>query len=290
ARLDSGEDLLAIVIPHNFQSDLEHGHHVAIQLFLDGSRATHASLAEGYAREIVDGLGSEVSMHRIGLTASDQNRMPVVNAALRVRFNPNRHEDFFNGINEMLIMLSVLAIALPASALVREREHGTIEQLLVSPIEPWELLLAKIAASTIVLIFGALLATFCLLIPYFHVPVRGSLGLFFACAAIFVFTMSGLGLVVAALCRTMPQVSMMTLIVMAPIIFLSGAWTPPEAMPGWLAEATVLSPLRWFNEIAFAIFLRGASFGDLLRPLAIMIALGAIFFVWGATQFRRHFR
>ncbi|HUA36097.1 MAG TPA: ABC transporter permease [Candidatus Binataceae bacterium] len=289
-RLDSGADLLGIVIPHGFQSDLEHGQHAAIQLFLDGSRATHASLAEGYAREIIGGLGSEMSMRRIGLTALDQNRMPMVEAALRVRFNPNRREEFFNGINEMLIMLSVLAIALPASALIREREHGTIEQLLVSPIEPWELLLAKIAASTVVLIFGALLATFCLLIPFFHVPVRGSLGLFFACAAIFVFTMAGLGLVVASFCRTMPQVSMMTLIVMAPIIFLSGAWTPPEAMPGWLAEATVLSPLRWFNEIAFGIFLRGASLGDLQRPLTMMIVLGAVFFAWGATQFRRHFR
>src|SRR5208282_674835 len=108
-------------------------------------------------------------------------------AALRVRFNPNRHEEYFNGINEMLMMLSMLAIALPASALIREREHGTIEQLLVAPIEPWELLLAKITASTFVLILGALLCTFCLLIPFIHVPVRSSMTLFFACAAAFVF-------------------------------------------------------------------------------------------------------
>lgn len=290
ARLDLGDDLLGIIIPHGFQSDIEHGQPVAIQLFLDGSRATHASLAEGYAREIIAGFGAECSTQRMGLTSLDQNRMPIIEAALRVRFNPNRREEFFNATNEMLMMLAMLAIALPASALIREREHGTIEQLLVSPIEPWELLLAKITASTIVLIFGALIATFCLLIPFFHVPVRGSLALFFACASIFVFTMSGLGLVVASLCRTMPQVSMMTLIVMTPIIFLSGAWTPPEAMPGWLADATVLSPLRWFNEIAFGIFLRGASLGDLIHPLAMMFGLGMIFFLWGATQFRRQFR
>jgi ABC-2 type transport system permease protein len=166
ARLDSGKDLIGVVIPHNFQSDVEHGQRPAIQLFLDGSRSTHASLAEGYVREIVSGLGGEVSMHRMGLTSLDQQRMLVLEAALRVRFNPNRDEKFFNAINEMLMMLSMLAIALPASALIREREHGTIEQLLVSPIEPWELLLAKIASSTIVLIIGALLATFCLLIPF----------------------------------------------------------------------------------------------------------------------------
>jgi ABC-2 type transport system permease protein len=289
-RLDDGRDLIGIVIPHDFEADLEHGRHADIQVLLDGSLAAHASLADGYAREIVAGLGAEIELDRMHLTTAARRRMPIIEPALRVRYNPNREEDTFNAINEMLMMLAMLAVALPASALIREREHGTIEQLMVSPVEPWELLLAKIAASAIVLMLGAALATFAVLIPIFHIPIRGSLAAFFGCAAAFVITMSGLGLVVASLCRTMPQVSMMTIIVAAPILFLSGAWTPPEGMPEWLVRASVLSPLRWFNEIAFSLLLRGASLSDLVAPIAAMIGLGALFFAVGAMRFRAQFR
>lgn len=289
-RLDSGADILGIVIPPDFQSDLTHGKPAALQMFLDGSRASHAALAEGYGREIIGGISEEIALRRLGLDAAARRALPTIEPALRVRFNPNRESPYFNGLNEMLSMMSLLAIALCAAALIREREHGTIEQLLVSPLAPWEIMLAKVTAATLVVLAGAALATFGMLVPYFHLPVRGSLLLFFACSAAFVFSMAGLGLVVASVCRTMPQVAMMTIIVIAPLLFLSGAWTPPEAMPGWLADATVLSPLRWFNEIAFGIFFRGATLRDLLMPIAAMNALGALFFLWGAIRFRAHFR
>jgi ABC-2 type transport system permease protein len=288
--LDAGHDMLGIVVPSGFEADLARGERVAIQLLLDGSQATQAALAEAYTREIVAGLSNEITLRRLGLAPDAARALPVIEPALRVRFNPNRDELFFMVLNSVGMMLSLVAIMLSASALVREREHGTIEQLLVSPLEPWEILLAKTAASTVVLLAGAVVAIFGVLFPVFHVPLRGSLVVFFGSTTIFVFAMCGLGMTVASLCRTMPQVGMVTLLLMAPVLFLSGGWMPLEAMPAWLASLTALSPLRWFTDITFGLFLRGTTLCDVVLPIAAMTALGALFFVWGALRFRARFR
>jgi ABC-2 type transport system permease protein len=287
-RLDAGDDMAGLVIPPKFDADLEDGRAASIQLFLDGSRASQAPLAESYAREIVARLGSEVATRRLQLAPDAANALPVITPELRVVFNPNRDEAWFQGLEEMLMMISLLAITLPAAALVREREHATIEQLLVSPLAPWEILLAKTVASTLTLLFCTAGAVLGLLIPVLHVPVRGSLILFFVSAAIFIFTMSGLGLLTASLCRTMPQVAMVGILVAAPILFLSGAWTPPEAMPWWFARLTILSPLRFFNDITLGIFLRAATFRDLLPAVGAMTALGSVFFLWGVLRLGKH--
>lgn len=288
--IDLGRDMVGLVIPNDFAAGLARGERRPIQVLLDGSMAAQASLAEAYTREIVGTFARDVALAGAGLPPDATQSLPVIEPALRVRFNPNRNEAYHMGLNAVLMMLSLLAIILPASALVREREHGTIEQLLVSPLAPWEILLAKTIASTLILLSAAAIAIFGILLPLIHLPVRGSLLTFFACAAVFVFSMSGLGMTVASLCRTMPQVGMVSLLLIAPVLFLSGAWTPPEAMPIWLARLTTLSPLRWFNDIAIGVFLRGATLADLARPIAAMSGLGALFFTWGATRFRRRFR
>ncbi len=288
--LDAGRDMLGIVVPAGFAADLASGKRAMVQLLLDGSQATQASLAEGYTREIVAGLSTAITLRRLGLAPAAARRLPVIEPALRVRFNPDRDELFFMLLNSLGMMMSLVAIMLSASALVREREHGTIEQLLVSPLAPWEILLAKTAASTVILLAGAAVAIFGVLLPIFHVPVRGSLVVFFGCAGVFAFAMCGLGMTVASLCRTMPQVGMVTLLLMAPILFLSGGWMPLEAMPAWLATLTALSPLRWFTDITFGLFLRGTTVRDLVLPIAAMTALGALFFLWGALRFRARFR
>jgi ABC-2 type transport system permease protein len=289
-RLDRGEDLIGLVIPPDFEERLSRGDRAPVQLFLDGSQAAHAALAEGYLHEVAARLSEERELHRLGLAPDAAEALPIVEPALRVRFNPNRDEAYFMGLNELLWWMALLAVILPASALVREREHGTIEQLLVSPITPWEVLLAKSTASTLLVLAGSAVSVFAILLPVFHVPVRGSLALFFASSTLFTFTMSGLGMTVASLCRTMPQVGGLSLLVMAPILLLSGSFTAPEAMPLWLGRATVLSPLRWFTEVTFGIFLRGAGVRDLAVPILAMTGLGALFFAWGALRFRERFR
>ncbi len=285
-QLDAGDDVAGLVIPPKFESNIEQLGSAQVQLFLDGTRASQASLAEGYAREIAARLSERLAIRRLGLGPEAFRAMPIVTPELRVSFNPNRNESWFQGLEEMLMMMSLLAVTLPAAALVREREHGTIEQLLVSPVSSWEIVLAKCVASTITLVFFTAITVLGLLVPILGVPVRGSLVLFFVSTAIFVFTMSGLGLLVASVCRTMPQVAMVAILVAAPILFLSGAWTPPEAMPAWFAHLTFLSPLRWFNDITLGIFLRGATVKDLASSFLTMTGLGMLFFLWGVWRLR----
>lgn len=288
--LDSGRDMVGLILPPGVEASLARGDRVSLQLLLDGSQAMQASLAEAYTREIVAGLSQELALRRLGLGPGAAQALPIIQPALRVRFNPTRDELFFMLLNSLGMMLSLVAILLSASALVREREHGTIEQLLVSPLAAWEILLSKMTASTIVLLVGAAVAIFGVLLPIFRVPVHGSLILFFGCMVVFAFAMCGLGMTVASLCRTMPQVGMVTLLLMAPMLFLSGGWTPLEAMPAWLAGLTVLSPLRWFTDITFGVFLRGATLIDVAQSLAAMASLGTLFFLWGALRFRARFR
>jgi ABC-2 type transport system permease protein len=288
--LDSGDDMVGVVVPSGFEAELARGERASIQLLLDGSQAIQAALAEAYAREIVAGLSRQITLRRLGLAPDAVRALPIIEPALRVRFNPDRNDLFFMLLNSLGMMMSLVAILLSASALIRERERGTLEQLLVSPLEPWEILLAKTVASTVILLAGAAVGVFGVLFPIFHVPVRGSLVVFFGCATIFAFAMCGLGMTVASLCRTMPQVGMVTLLVMTPLLFVSGGWTPVEAMPGWLAGVTLLSPLRWFTDISYGLFLRGATLSDLVLPIAAMTGLGTVFFVWGALRFRARFR
>ncbi|MDP3938457.1 MAG: ABC transporter permease, partial [Deltaproteobacteria bacterium] len=280
ARLDAGEALFGLVIPPGFERDLAQRGTAPVQLFLDGTQSAHASQAEAYVQEVVAEFSREIVAKRMGAAGSSSSALPLVEPVLRVRFNPNRVEIYFEAISEMLSMMAFLAILIPAATLIREREHGTIEQLLVSPVTPAEILLAKTTASTLVLLAGTAVCVFGLLLPVIDVPVRGSLLLFFACTAIFAFSMSGIGLMVASIARTMPQVAMLSLLVVAPIILLSGAWTPPEAMPDWLARTMFISPLRWFNDVTYGIFLRGAHLGDLTRPVLAMLGLGAVFYLW----------
>jgi len=290
ARLDAGRALFGLVIPPGFERDLMQRGNAPIQLFLDGTQSAHASQAEAYVQEVVAEFSRDILARQMGATDGSASALPSIEPAIRLRFNPNSVEIYFEAMSEMLSMMAFLAILIPAATLIREREHGTIEQLLVSPVTPVEILLAKTTASTIVLLAGTAVCVFGLLLPVIDVPVRGSLLLFFTCTAIFAFSMSGIGLMVASLARTMPQVAMLSLLVVAPIILLSGAWTPPEAMPDWLAGAMFISPLRWFNDVTYGIFLRGAHLGDLVRPVLAMIGLGAAFYLWGGLRFRAHFR
>lgn len=138
------------------------------------------------------------------------------------------------GVFELLNIVTVFSILLPAAAMVREKERGTVEQLLVSPLSPFQIVFPKVLAMTLVIVLGSALALFGVLQLGFAVPVRGSAVLFLLLTALYVFTTAGLGLAAATLARNLAQVGMLSILILAPMIFLSGAWTPPEAMPAWL--------------------------------------------------------
>ena len=192
-------------------------------------------------------------------------------------------------IAELLNIVTVFAILLPAIAAVREKEHGTIEQLLVSPLSPIEIMLPKIVAMMLVILAGIAVSLALVLTGVLHVPIRGSMPLFFGVSAIYIFATAGIGLFLSTIARNMAQVGMLSILVIAPMMFLSGMWTPPEALPQWMRWLMLASPMSWYIDAGFGVLLKGMGPADILQPVAVIMAMGCAFFGLGLWRFRRQF-
>ena len=164
-----------------------------------------------------------------------------------------------------------------------------MEQLIVSPLSPFGILFPKVVSMTGVILCGVALSLFLILIPLFAIPVKGSLLLFFALSGLYVFTTAGLGLFAATIARNLAQAGMLSILILAPMLFLSGAWTPPEAMPVWLRGLMYVSPLHYYLDIAFGILLKGQGLADLQPAILGMSAIGVLVFASGLLLFRKQF-
>ena len=287
--LDRGEALLVLDIPPRFQHDLIQGKPTNVQAQVDTSNTTLGSLASSYAGQIIGRYSFDMALERMGLTEESLAEIPLLADQHRVWYNPNQTDSWFMSISEMLTVITILAIMLPAAAAVREKERGTIEQLLVSPLTPIQILLSKVISMTMVILLGTAVSVSLVLGPVFHIPIKGSLPLFFAVTALYTFTTSGLGLFIATLSRNLAQVAMLTILIIMPMLLLSGSWTPPEAMPAGLRQAMYLSPLYYYIEMCYGILLKGTGVALLWDSLLGLILLGIMIFGFGVWRFRRQF-
>jgi len=285
--LDQGELLVVLDIPEHFQRDLLRGKPVSVQLQVDTSNTVLGTLASTYAAQISAGVAQDFALARLGIVQSDG--LPLIEDRHRVLYNPNQVDSWFMSISELLTVITMLSMMLPAAAAVREKERGTIEQLAVSPLTPFQILFPKVIAMGLVILAGVAACLYFILIPLFDVPVKGSPGLFFAVTALYVFATSGIGLFIATISRNLGQVSMLVILILMPILLLSGAWTPPEAMPQALRWAMYISPLFYFIELGYDILLKGAGFDILWDSLLELALLGIIVFSFGVWRFRRQF-
>jgi ABC-2 type transport system permease protein len=283
-RLASGDVMLMLDIPSGFEQTLDRRDEPArAQLLIDTSRAIRGYLAASYVVRIADRLSATIAASRQGHA--------TVPAAIRheprIWYNPDLNPAWFLTISELLTMMTVACIVLPGAALVREKERGTIEQLLVSPLTPFQVIFPKLIAMVFVTIVGTATALLLIMKPVFGVPVRGSLALFLVLTGLYALTNAGLGLVAATFARNSSQLGMIVLLLVTPIIMLSGTWVTIESMPAVLRAATNVSPLRHFIEIAYGILLRGSGLHLLWRSVALMSLLGAASFAVALGRFRR---
>ena len=288
--LDREQARVLIGIPHGFAETLREGTQPAtVQLLVDASHANSGYLAAGYAAAIANGFGAEWSQRSLARAGIDPARLPRIESRIRMWHNADLNESWFHTIAELATMMTVICILLPAAALVREKERGTIEQLLVSPLSALQVMLAKVLAMEVVMLLGVAVAFFGIMQPIYHVPAKGSLPLLFALTSLYAFTNAGLGLAAATFARNSGQTGLLVLLIVMPIITLSGTWTPFESMPPWLRAAMTLSPLRHFVDIIYSILLRGAGLNVLWDSVLAMTALGAVLFAIGLVRFRRQF-
>jgi ABC-2 type transport system permease protein len=289
AALDQGRAMLVLSVPPQFGKQLATGQPTSIAMQVDTTNSVLGFLATSHAQQIVSQYGLESAMQRLGMGANAARDLPNVQNDIRVWYNPNQEDSWFMGVAEMLNIATVFAVLLPAAAMVREKERGTVEQLIVSPLSPFGILFPKVVSMTAVILCGVALSLFLVLIPVFAIPVKGSLLLFFTLSGLYVFTTAGLGLFAATIARNLAQAGMLSILILAPMLFLSGAWTPPEAMPQWLRGLMYASPLHYYLDIAFGILLKGQGLAELQPAILGMASIGVLVFAAGLLLFRRQF-
>ncbi|MBA5637923.1 ABC transporter permease [Duganella sp. LX20W] len=288
ALLDKGDAMALLDVPPGFGASLARGEPAAVQMQIDASNSVQGFLTSVDAAQIVARFGLESAAARLGLGNATLDG-PLIDNRVRVWFNPNQNDAWFMGISELLNVITLFSMLLPAAAMVREKERGTIEQLLVSPLGPLQIMLPKIVAMVAVILCGTALGLFGLLIPVFGVPVHGSLLLFLAVCTAYICTLAGIGILIATVTRNMAQAGMMVILILAPMMFLSGAWTPPEAMPAVMRALMYISPLYYFINASYGILLKGAGLLSLWPMIAGIVGLGLAVGVACTLRFTRQF-
>lgn len=281
AGMDAGDYTFALIIPPGFQGDVLGGRAAQIQLNTDATRMTQAFTGSGHIQQIVSAEINEFVQRYRG------SALPPVDLSLRARFNPTLEKSWFGGLNQIINQITMLSIILTGAALIREREHSTIEHLLVMPVTPFEIMLAKIWSMGLVVLIAAALSLNLVVRGLLGVPVAGSLWLFFAGAALMLFATTSLGIFMATIARNMPQFGMLMVLTIVPLQMLSGGSTPYESMPLIVQNVMQIAPTTHFVKLGSAILFRGAGMDVVWPQMVALAVIGAALFAFSLARFRK---
>ncbi|WP_312843696.1 ABC transporter permease [Diaphorobacter nitroreducens] len=281
AGMDAGHYTFVLNIPPDFQRDVLAGRAAEVQLNVDATRMSQAFSGNAYVQQIVLSEVSEFVQRYRGTAA------PPVDLALRMRFNPALDKAWFGSLMEIINSVTMLSIILTGAALIREREHGTIEHLLVMPVTPTEIMLAKVWSMALVVLLAATTSLVLVVQGLLRVPIGGSLGLFLAGAALHLFATTSMGIFMATVARSMPQFGLLMVLTLIPLEMLSGGTTPRESMPALVQDLMLAAPTTHFVELGQAILYRGAGM-DVVWPQFLALAgIGSVLFALSLARFRR---
>jgi ABC-2 type transport system permease protein len=278
--MDTGRFTFVIDVPPHFEEDLMRGRSTPIQLNVD---ATAMSQVTTGVRYIANVISQEVST----LRGTPQGPTPDVNLVVRPKYNPNLDEYRFAGVVQIINNITLLALFLTGAAVIREREHGTLEHLLVLPLRPVEIMLAKVWANGLVVVVAATLSLIVVVEWGLGTPIPGSIGLFILGMVIYLFAVTSLGIFLATLASSMPQFALLSMSVFMVLELLSGGATPLESMPEVLQKIMQLSPTTHFVVFAPAILFRGADLPIIWPEFAWVGGIGAVLFVAALMRFRK---
>ena len=284
--LDEGTAAIALIIPRGFAADLAAHRTAALQSITDGSDAAFAARSIGYAAMVVRQFSSNVAIERADRAGRATPELSV-RAATRVWFNPELDSRWFLVPGILALVLMVIAMIGTAMGLVREREIGTLEQLVVTPIRPFQLIIGKLIPNALVGIVEVVLVLLVMTLV-FGVPIRGSVTLLMVLTMIFLFAMQGLGLLISTMSRTQQQAMMSAMFfVLLPMLLLSGFIFPIENMPKAIQVVTYAIPLRYYFEIIRGIVLKGVGLGLLWDETLALIATGVVGLYLAVVRMRK---
>lgn len=279
--LDTGRYTFTLHVPANFQRDVLAGRRPAIQLNIDATRMDEAFIGAGYIQNIIT---DEVTRFVQGYRGAPA--LPI-GLAVRVQFNPNLDGIWFGGVMEIINNITMLSVILAGAALIREREHGTIEHLLVMPLTPIQIMAAKVWANGLVVLLATALSLRFVMQGALAMPIVGSVPLFLLAALLHLFSTTAMGILLATMARSMPQFALLMILVIVPLNMLSGGNTPRESMPLAVQAIMLAAPTTHFVSLAQAILFRGAGLAVVWPQLLAIVAIGTAFFVAALARFRR---
>ena len=279
--MNAGKYTFIIDIPPNFTRDVVAGRQPAIQLNVDATAMVQAGLGADYAQEIIT---AEIANF---LSRAEGTPRSPVNLVTRIAFNPNVETAWFTSVMGIINSITMLAIVLAGAAVVREREHGTMDHLLVMPLTPFEIAMSKIWANGLVIIVAVGLSLCLVVRGLLGIPIAGSIPLFLLGGAIYLFFATAIGIFLGTIARSMPQLGLLFMLVFLPMNMLSGSNTPLESMPPWLATVMQASPTVHFVSFAQAILYRGAGFAVVWPQFLIVALIGSLFLILALRRFRK---
>lgn len=288
-RLETGEAAVVLVIPEGFERDVVRGRRTTVQALVDGSNPTRANVAAStVAAYFAERSGDLVRLRvsRLAALGIQPPRLPSLSVRSRVLFNPELESAVYMVPGVAAILLMLITTIVTAMGLSRERERGTLEQILVTPVPSGVLILGKILPFAAFGLFDFLLAL-AVGAYVFDMPLRGDFVVLFTATLLYLLTTLGVGLLISTLSGSQQQAFMGGFLFMLPAALLSGIMTPVQSMPEWLRPLTAINPVRHYAEVTRGTLLRGAGFRELSTELAVLVLLGVAVFAFASLRFRR---
>ncbi len=284
--INEGKSLIGIVIPINFEKDITNGRSAKVQALVDGSDGNKGSIAFGYTQGITSSFAQNIvleSMQKKGIKFTSGSIMPEV----RIWYNPELKTRNFMVPSITALILLLTTTLLTSLAIVKEKELGTLEQLIVTPIKPWQMIIGKLVPFTI-LGFAAMLLVNSVMVFWFGIPIRGNVFFYIFASFLFILSTLGLGLFISTISKTQSQAMMVTVFgVMMPMIYLSGFAFPIENMPQSIQYITYIIPLRYFITIIRGVILKGIGFAELWQETLMLLIMGIGILFFSAKRFRK---
>ena len=280
--MNKGELLFVVEIPPNFQANVLAQRKTEVQINVDATAVAQAGNGANYLKTAIS---NEVQhfMNARGIVGGSP-----INLVVRADFNPNLKTAWFSAMTQVINQITLLTVILTGAALIREREQGTVEHLLVMPVVPAEIMLAKMFANGLVILVAAMLSLQFVVHWWIGAPIAGSIFLFLLGAALYALVVAALGILLGTLSTTMGQFGLLAMPVLIVTQLLSGSSTPMESMPVWLQYVMrTISPTPHFVSFAQAVLFRGADITLVWRPLVAMLIIGSVYFFFAMSRFRR---
>jgi ABC-2 type transport system permease protein len=279
--MDQGRYMFVVALPPRFERDLRAGRNPTVQVNIDATAMQQAGIGAGYIKSIISDRVATF------LKRTDVTGPKPVQLVVRRLFNPNAVSSWFKSVVAIINQISLLTIILTGAAVIREREHGTLEHLLVMPLTAFEIAMAKVWANSLVILLATAASLFLIVQMALKVPFAGSHVLWFAGVVLYLFFATAMGIYLGTISRSMAQFALLIILVVVVLMLLSGGSTPVESMPGWLQTLTYFLPSRHFVSFSQVIIYRGGGFEAVWRQFAMVALIGVAFFSYSISLFRK---